>query len=98
MRVITPFATVVTILAVARLTRLITTDTILDPPRTWLVRRLTSDRLKYLMLCDWCMSVWVAAVTAPAAWYWWHEPWFLIPAIGLAATYVAGFLAQFGGE
>lgn len=98
MHVITPLVTVVTILAVARVTRLITTDTILDPPRSWLLRRLQSERLKYLIVCDWCMSIWVAAAITPIAWHHSHTPWYLIPATALAASHMTGLLAQHGGE
>lgn len=59
-------------LAVYRLVRLVAQDTITQPARRALFRRLPSA--KGLVTCPWCMSVWVAAgvVTArracPRAW------------------------------
>jgi hypothetical protein len=45
-------------LATYRLTRLVTTDTILARPREWVQARY--DRLGYLVGCDWCSSIWIA--------------------------------------
>lgn len=46
-------------LAVHRLTRLVTTDTITEGPRDALVDR--GGRLADLITCPWCVSVWAAA-------------------------------------
>lgn len=97
--VITPFVAVVTILAVARITRLITSDVIFAGPRGRALKRVgLNSRAAYLMTCDWCMSMWVAAPLTTVAWWAGHTPWYLIPVTALAASYVAGWLAQFGGE
>lgn len=47
----------------------------------------------YLLSCPWCASIYVAAVAAPIAYWWGLEPWFLVPALGLAFSYISGFLA-----
>lgn len=99
MRVITTFAAVITALAVARVTRLVTTDYITAPIRQWAVLKLgTSSKGAYLITCQWCTSLWVAAAAAPAAWWWGHSPWYLIPAAALAYSHITGFLAQFGDD
>lgn len=89
-------------LAVARVTRLITTDVLFDEPRTWLVRRVLAphpegvirNKIGYLLTCQWCASVYVGAAGA-GAWYAWGEtmPFMAITA-ALAASYVTGFLAS----
>lgn len=56
-------------LAVARITRLITTDNIFDRPRAWLLNTLTvhgHDTAVEGLLCDWCTGVWVAAAVTVA--------------------------------
>lgn len=87
--------------AVARLAVLITEDKIAERPRNALIRRWSragdeSYRV-YLLLCQWCISVWIAAVAAPVWYFLGDNPWFLIPAAGLAFSYLAGKLSQFGG-
>jgi len=55
-------------LAAARLTHLVTTDSITGPPRErvteWADRRTATRPLAVLINCDWCVSVWVAAALA----------------------------------
>lgn len=81
-------------LAVARLTRLVTTDRITAAPRATLLRRIPEQHLAaYLITCDWCASIWIAAAAAPAIWWFSGRPWLLVPALGLALSYVTGRLA-----
>lgn len=96
-------------LAVARVTRLITTDVLFDVPRGWAVRLLlpngggndrsvtlgpTRAKLAYLIVCDWCASMYVGAAGA-GAWYMWHGTMpFMVITAALAASYVTGFLAS----
>lgn len=47
----------------------------------------------YLLTCRWCASVYVGAVAAPIAYWWGTAPWFLVPALALAFSYVTGWLA-----
>jgi hypothetical protein len=86
---------VIAALVTARVTRLITTDRITQAPRTWLLSRLNSEGLAaYLVVCDWCTSVYVGLGVgvvglAVGLWSW---PW-IVP-LGLAFSYVAGMLAR----
>lgn len=60
--------------AAYRLTRLITTDEITHPARSFVARRWPDSFLDQVINCPWCSSVWVAAAvqaarsTAPRAW------------------------------
>lgn len=94
---------VLMILAVARVTRLITDDVLFEEPRKWVLTKLISpgrarvlrDKLAYLLVCSWCSSVYVGAAGA-ASWYAWGETMaFMAVCAALAASYVAGFLASF---
>lgn len=88
---------VLMVLAVARVTRLITTDHIFERPRNALVRWFSErghDQLAYLVFCPWCMSMYVGAAGA-GAWYAWGETMpFMTVSGALAASYVTGFLAS----
>ena len=97
---------VLMMLAVARVTRLITTDVLFEEPRGWLVRRILKGNpegplrtaLAYLMTCNWCASVYVGAAGA-GAWYAWGETMpFMVITAALAASYVTGFLASLTEE
>lgn len=49
-------------LAAYRLTRLVTTDTLLEPLRErWWRRFPPSTQPGYLITCDWCTSMWISA-------------------------------------
>lgn len=86
-------------LATARLTRVITQDRITLAPRKWALRRLVNrygedHLLPYLIVCDWCVSIYVGAGVT-AAWVTVGETlWFQAPAAALALSYAAGFLAS----
>jgi hypothetical protein len=82
-------------LATARITRLITTDRITEAPRSALISRLPDESLMaYLIVCDWCSSVYVGAAVAGAWWAWGTTAWFTAATAALAFSYVAGFLAS----
>ena len=82
-------------LATARLTRLVTTDRILERPRVALLRRLGGDNLlAYLVVCDWCVSVYVGGAVAAAGSWAGSWPWTWAPALALAFSYTAGYLAR----
>ncbi|HEX6518264.1 MAG TPA: hypothetical protein VF049_22075 [Nocardioidaceae bacterium] len=90
---------VVMTLATARVTRLVTRDRILDAPRRAVLRALPDGHLlAYLVVCDWCVSVYTGGVAAVGgAWAgWW--PWAWAPALTLAFSYVTGYLASREGE
>lgn len=82
-------------LATARLTRLVTTDRITQAPRHWAIRKLPEHSLAaYLLVCDWCVSVYAGAAVAAAGVF--HGDWSWPVGIGaaLAFSYVAGWLAS----
>jgi hypothetical protein len=47
----------------------------------------------YMLGCPWCASIYVAALAAPVVFWWGLSPWFLVPALALAFSYITGFLA-----
>lgn len=77
-----------------------------ESARTWYVRRHAEPpqphwgglgrSLAYLLTCDWCVSIYVAAGVVLVEWYW--AGWFTHPLeavlIGLAASTVTGLIAQ----
>lgn len=81
------------VLAVARLTRLVNEDAILDRPRAAVQRSKTHDSLVYFVTCPWCVSIWVGAGVAAAVWAWPCSWWVQVPLLALAASYVTGYLA-----
>ena len=93
---------ILTLLATARATRLITTDVLFEGIRNKAVQRLVSpgrarvlrDKTAYLILCDWCASVYTG--TAAACTYaMWHATMpFMVVVLALSASYVTGFLAS----
>jgi hypothetical protein len=87
-------------LAAARLTGLITADDITRTAQTavlnWLPNTSLGRAAGTLVTCQWCASIWVAAVVAPVAWWWADRPWFAIPAFALAASQVTGMLSDLG--
>jgi len=90
-------------LAIARLTRFVNSDALLDTPRaaliTWLTNRYGDDsKLAYLIVCPWCASVYTGAATAGAWWMWGDTRWLAAVMIALTGSYVAGWLASREGE
>lgn len=80
-------------LATARITRLVTTDRITQAPRSWIIKRLNPEGLlAYLIVCDWCASVYVGAGVAALLWV--GPAWIVWPLYALAFSYVAGYLAR----
>lgn len=85
-------------LSTARITRLITGDFILDRPRNAALRRLEGHpQLQYLLVCPWCMSMYVGAGVAGAWWAWGGMMWLTWTMAFLSASHVTGFLATKGG-
>lgn len=93
---------ILTVLAVARVTRFITTDVLFDGPRTWVVQKLINpgharvvrDKIAYLIMCDWCSSIYVGGAAACAYAAWGETMPFMVVTLALAASYVTGFLAS----
>lgn len=89
-------------LAVARVTRFITTDVLFDAPRIRVIHDILRGNpegpvrtaVAYLVTCTWCASVYVGAAGA-GTWYAWGETMpFMVITAALAASYVTGFLAS----
>lgn len=75
--------------AVARITRFINSDTLVEPVRRKVLRRYGPESWWYtLITCPWCMSVWVAAAVTPLAWIGARSPVFLLPAMALSMSYL----------
>src|SRR5690242_20889167 len=73
---ISPWLFVVAALAAARITRLVTRDTITQPLRLWLINRSGVDsRLAELLSCDWCSGVWVSSAVVGTTWAWGDHRW-----------------------
>lgn len=90
-----PLTAVLAILAVARLTRLITTDRILDTPRHALIQRMGPEHpVSYAAVCDWCVSIYVGAGVAAAVWAWQGAAWLTGVLLALSASYATGWLAS----
>jgi hypothetical protein len=83
-----------TIFAVARVTRLINSDRITEAPRNAVLKRLDPEGLAaYLVVCPWCVSVYVGAAGGAAWWAWGDTLIFTASVLALAASHVAGLLA-----
>jgi len=87
---------VLTVLAVARLTHLVTTDYLTQPFRLW-VHRHAPEKVAYLVGCPWCLSLWTAAAVVPVVWLWPRSWWTQIPLLALTASYVTGMAEQLSG-
>lgn len=92
-----PITLLVAALATARLTRLVTRDRITHAPRRWILRKLEPEGLiAYLLVCDWCSSVYMgAAVTAAGLW---GPSWLYWVGVALALSHITGWLASREGE
>lgn len=91
----------VLLLFVARLTRLMVADEITRRPREAIVRRLPDGSpAAYLLLCRWCLSVWIAAPAAATWWLlsdlprWSGHWWVDIATVALALSHATGLLVR----
>jgi hypothetical protein len=94
------FVYAVYLIAFARIVVLLTSDYITAIPRDAVVTALKERRrnmLAYMLLCPWCISIWLAIPAAPIIYAWHDSPWLFVPALGLALSAVAGFLARVKG-
>lgn len=94
------FVYVVYLLAFARLVVLITSDMITARPRENVVEALKERKhnmLAYMLLCPWCISIWLAIPAAPIIYAYGDSPWLFVPALGLALSGAAGMLARVKG-
>ncbi|ONK13150.1 DUF1360 domain-containing protein [Streptomyces sp. MP131-18] len=84
--------------AIARLTRLVVEDTITAPLRAVVeLRGVKSSGWRWvseLIRCQWCASIWIAAGAA-AAHYWWHDAALFVYAAGaLTASHLVALGAS----
>lgn len=75
----------------ARLTRLITLDTITEP-----VRKRLPGLLGALAECPWCSGFWVAVAVGLSWWAWADQTWWQIGAFIGTVAWVSGALAAVG--
>jgi hypothetical protein len=88
------------LLAFARLVVLICADMITARPRDAVVEALKErghHMLAYLLLCPWCLSIWLAIPAAPIIYAYGESPWLFVPALGFACSAAAGALARVKG-
>lgn len=86
-------------LATARLTRLVTRDRITHGARRWALKHLDHEGLTaYLIVCDWCTSIYLGAVVAAVGAWAGLWTWGWVLPLCLAFSYVAGWLASQEGE
>ena len=85
---------VILALATARLTRLVTTDTIFAPLRERIWKRFPpeSSRYGYLITCNWCTSIYAA--TLVVSMYRIIEKPTIFVSMILALSMIAGFVAN----
>lgn len=83
-------------IALARLTRLLTVDRITDFLRAWAWNPKTGEdgMLWYLSRCAWCMSLWLGLITAPFLLLTIDRSLWLIPIFALVASWFAGVSAE----
>lgn len=89
-------------LAVARVTGLITADSITEPVRDKIIGWLDDQpatigsALATLITCPWCAGMWVSLVAAPLVWF--HGDWapMLVLAIALAISQFVGMVSDLG--
>lgn len=87
---------VVAFLAVARLSRLVTEDSLLIGLRRRVVKRWGAEsKATYLVHCPWCMSIWISALVMPIAVIF-PNVWVIAALSVPAASMVAGLLLDRG--
>lgn len=95
----TIFLAAIAAFATARVTRLITRDRILAAPRRAALRVLPEESLfAYLLVCDWCVSVYVGTAMAAGGAYTGVWPWSWVAWLALAFSHVTGFMASKEGD
>jgi hypothetical protein len=84
---------ILTLLATARLTRLVTADRLTERYRIAIIGKVKEGGLlAYLLVCDWCASVYIGALLAGAWAMWGSSLPYQAAVIALSGSYVAGFL------
>lgn len=81
--------------AITRLTRLVTSDVLTEPIRAAVERRYgDASKIAYLLSCPWCFSVWASFPVAWAAIVSHGAAWFTVPALALTASLVAAIVVE----
>lgn len=89
---------VIVMLAVARATRLFTTDRITVGLRVRVVAKFGEDSMAaYWLGCRWCLSIWVGAPMV-ALYTVWPNRWTMGVFVWLAISYMVGLLSQLERE
>lgn len=82
-------------LAVARLTVLVRADRISRAWRYFVAHRVRKDGyVWYLLDCSWCIGMWLSALVAITAYFWWMHPWYRVVITIFALSYVVGALGH----
>ena len=92
---------IVFVVAIARVTGLITTDELTRPAREWFIGRLNQANtfqrwVAYMAECSWCASIWVSLFTVPVMYWHGTQWWVQVPALVLAASQVVGMTHNIG--
>ncbi len=83
--------------AVARVTRFVVDDVLFQPVRTAVEGRRASGFFRWLfdlMSCSWCTSIWVAAAASGAHWAWHDTTVFLYVVAALTASHLVALAAS----
>lgn len=91
---------IIYLLAFARLVVFLTSDFLINDQRDAFITSLKDrghNKLAYLFLCPWCISIWLAIPAAPIIYAYGHHWWLFVPALVLALSGAAGALARVKG-
>lgn len=95
----TTLTLVIYVLTVARLTRLVNADMILDPLRVRIARKRGADStLSYFLSCPWCVGLWISMLLAIPAVGFLGWPWWTLLPVGLACSHLVGLLAPLASD
>lgn len=87
------------VLAVARLTRLVNFDAILDRPRMYYAKKVRHRRTwVYFITCPWCVGLWLALAAAVLPVWLLRWPWWAVAPLGLACSHVIGLAAPLASD
>lgn len=87
-------------LAFARIVVFLVSDFLINEPRDAFITALKDrghNKLAYLFLCPWCLSIWLGIPAAPIIYAYGQHWWLFVPALALAGSAAAGVLARVKG-
>lgn len=88
------------LLAFARVVVFLTSDFLINDLRDAFITALKErghNKLAYLFLCPWCLSIWLAIPAAPIIYAYGQHWWLYVPAMIPALSGAAGVLARVKG-